>query len=67
MVYDLTQPKNSRVVSVEVLCASCDVPTYNKLEKNQTYNVLLTDFLQSGGDGYSMLKDLKTTSLGTFI
>ncbi|XP_050489255.1 protein 5NUC-like isoform X1 [Bombus huntii] len=64
VVYDLTQPKNSRVISVEVLCASCNVPTYNKLEKNRTYNVLLTDFLQSGGDGYSMLKDLKTTSLG---
>lgn len=66
MVYNLTLPRKSRVVSVEVLCASCNVPTYSKLEKNQTYNVLLTDFMQSGGDGYSMLKDLQTTSLGTF-
>ncbi|OAD55321.1 Protein 5NUC [Eufriesea mexicana] len=64
VVYDLSRPKNSRVVSVEVLCSFCNVPTYSKLQNNQTYNVLLPDFMQSGGDGYSMLKDLKTESLG---
>ncbi|KAK9302569.1 hypothetical protein QLX08_005452 [Tetragonisca angustula] len=64
VVYNLTLPRKSRVVSVEVLCASCNIPTYSKLEKNQTYTVLLTDFMQSGGDGYSMLEDLQTTSLG---
>lgn len=64
VVYDLTQPRNLRVVSVEVLCAACSVPTYSPLQKNQSYNVLLTDFMQSGGDGYNMLKDLKTYDLG---
>ncbi|XP_076763581.1 protein 5NUC isoform X2 [Xylocopa sonorina] len=64
VVYDLTQPKNSRVVSVDVLCASCNVPTYSRLNKDETYNVLLIDFMQSGGDGYTMLKNLKTVSLG---
>lgn len=64
VIYDLSQPKNSRIVSAKVLCASCNIPTYSKLEKNQSYNVLLTDFMQSGGDGYSMLKNLQTQPLG---
>ena len=67
VVYDLSRPKNSRVVSVQVQCASCDIPAYSELERNKTYNVLLSDFMQSGGDGYVMLKDLKTQSLGITI
>ncbi|CAK9801437.1 Protein 5NUC [Anthophora plagiata] len=65
VVYDLTQPKNSRVVSVQVLCAFCSVPTYSELRMNETYSVLLPDFMQSGGDGYSMLKDLKASPIGS--
>ncbi|CAK9817344.1 Protein 5NUC [Anthophora quadrimaculata] len=65
VVYDLTQPKNSRVVSVQVLCALCSVPTYSELRMNETYTVLLSDFMQSGGDGYSMLKDLKASPIGS--
>lgn len=64
VVYDLTRPTNSRVVSVEVLCASCSVPMYSRLEKNKTYDVLLTDFMQTGGDGYTMLKHLKARDIG---
>ncbi|KZC05760.1 Protein 5NUC [Dufourea novaeangliae] len=64
VVYDLTRPKNSRVVSVQVQCASCSIPSYSELKKNETYNVLLNDFMQAGGDGYVMLKDLKTQPLG---
>lgn len=64
VVYDLSKPKNSRVISVQVQCADCDVPSYSKLEKNKTYNALLLDFMQSGGDGYTMLKDLKAQPLG---
>ncbi|XP_017884500.1 protein 5NUC-like [Ceratina calcarata] len=64
VVYDLTRPNNSRVLSVEVLCASCNIPMYSKLEKNKSYTVLLTDFMQTGGDGYSMLKDLKARDIG---
>lgn len=66
MTYDLSKPKNSRVVSVQVQCALCNVPAYSKLEMNNSYNVLLIDFMQSGGDGYSMLKDLKPLPLGIF-
>ncbi|KOC68565.1 Protein 5NUC [Habropoda laboriosa] len=64
VIYDLTQPKNSKVVSVQVLCALCSIPMYNELQKNENYSVLLPDFMQSGGDGYSMLKDLQAVPIG---
>ncbi|XP_078036024.1 protein 5NUC [Augochlora pura] len=65
VVYDLTKPSNSKVVSVYVQCANCSIPSYSELKKNETYTVLMPDFMQSGGDGYTMLKDLKTYPLGS--
>ncbi|KAG5325745.1 5NTD protein, partial [Pseudoatta argentina] len=63
VVYDMSQPQNSRVVSVYVQCAACRIPTYSKLQKNATYNVLINDFLAKGGDGFHMLEGLQTISL----
>ncbi|TGZ48693.1 Protein 5NUC [Temnothorax longispinosus] len=63
VVYDVSQPPNSRVVSVQVQCAACRVPAYSQLQKNVTYNVLVNNFLAKGGDGFHMLEGLKTTPL----
>ncbi|CAM5131846.1 unnamed protein product [Natator depressus] len=57
MVYDLSRPPGSRVVSIEVLCTACRVPAYVPLQMDETYKVILPSFLQQGGDGYSMLKN----------
>ncbi|KAL2740481.1 protein 5NUC-like [Vespula squamosa] len=62
--YDLSRPPNSRVVSVKVRCAACNIPSYSDLDKNATYQVLINDFMYNGGDGYKMLKDLKYTTMG---
>lgn len=67
VVYDVSRPPNSRVVSVQVQCAACRVPAYSELKKNVTYNVLVNDFLAKGGDGFHVLEGLETVSLGTFI
>ncbi|XP_014477407.1 PREDICTED: protein 5NUC-like [Dinoponera quadriceps] len=64
VTYDMTQPKNSRVVSVQVQCADCQIPTYSDLQENATYKVLVNDFMANGGDGFHMLEGLKSTSLG---
>lgn len=55
-----------RVVSAKALSTSCDVPKYFEIEKNETYKVLITDFMYGGGDGYSMIKGSKKESLGEF-
>lgn len=57
VVYDLSRPPGSRVVSIEVLCTACRVPAYVPLQMDETYKVILPSFLQQGGDGYSMLKN----------
>lgn len=51
--FNLTQPSGSRVQSVQVRCAKCDVPRFYDLQENQTYNVIVTSFLTEGGDGHS--------------
>lgn len=53
MIYDLSRPSGSRVESVRVRCASCDVPRYDDLDVNQSYNVVINTFLSGGGDGHS--------------
>ncbi|XP_074847051.1 5'-nucleotidase isoform X2 [Carettochelys insculpta] len=61
VVYDLSRPPGSRVVSIEVLCTACRVPAYVPLQMDETYKVILPSFLQQGGDGYSMLKEKSLT------
>lgn len=63
----MSQPPNSRIVSVKVRCAACQIPEYTELQKNVIYNVLINNFLAKGGDGFHMLEGLETTSLGMFI
>lgn len=54
VTYDLSKPSGSRVVSVQALCTECDVPRYYDLESSRTYKVIISSFLNEGGDGYSM-------------
>ncbi|XP_064539669.1 apyrase isoform X2 [Drosophila montana] len=57
VTYDYTKPVNSRVVSVLVRCADCDVPIYEPLEPAKVYRIASPDFLQGGGDGFTMLAE----------
>ncbi|XP_069707371.1 5'-nucleotidase [Phaenicophaeus curvirostris] len=57
VVYDLSRAPGSRVVSLEVLCTACRVPTYVPLQMHEVYNVTLPSYMLFGGDGYHMLKD----------
>ena len=54
--YNLCHPIGQRVQNVQVRCANCTVPRYEKLVRNRMYGILITDFLFGGGDGYNMLK-----------
>uniref|UniRef100_A0A8D0H4L0 Snake venom 5'-nucleotidase n=1 Tax=Sphenodon punctatus TaxID=8508 RepID=A0A8D0H4L0_SPHPU len=56
VVYDLSRSPGSRVVSIDVLCTACRVPTYVPLQMEKTYKVILPSYLSMGGDGYQMLK-----------
>ncbi|WAR06763.1 5NTD-like protein [Mya arenaria] len=51
--YNVNKPVGQRVVSVDVRCRDCDVPTYSPLENDTIYSVLMTNFVIEGGDGFS--------------
>ncbi|XP_023389179.1 5'-nucleotidase isoform X1 [Pteropus vampyrus] len=57
VVYDLSQKPGDRVVTLDVLCTRCRVPSYEPLKMDEVYKVVLPSFLASGGDGYQMIKD----------
>ncbi|CAH1390170.1 unnamed protein product [Nezara viridula] len=52
VTYDLTKEPGSKVVSVETLCGACSVPTYSPLRLNDTYSILVTEYLVQGGDQF---------------
>lgn len=57
MVYDLSRKPGDRVVTLDVLCTQCRVPSYEPLKMDEVYKVILSNFLANGGDGYQMIKD----------
>ncbi|XP_033150279.1 apyrase [Drosophila busckii] len=57
VTYDYSKPVNSRVVSAQVRCADCEVPLYEPLDVKKIYRIVSPNFLQNGGDGYSMLAE----------
>lgn len=52
VVYDVTKGENGRVISVQILCADCDKPTYNDIDFDRMYNIIVPEFLLNGGDGH---------------
>ncbi|XP_034952446.1 protein 5NUC-like [Chelonus insularis] len=64
VVYNLLKPVGSRVASVLIRCAKCRVPEYEKLEVNNTYTIIISDFLHGGGDGFDMLRNHPWTITG---
>lgn len=59
VVYNITRPVNDRVLSVDVLCQKCLVPTYEPLDLTKTYRVIAQSFLAQGGDNFLMLSSNK--------
>ncbi|XP_023933132.1 5'-nucleotidase [Lingula anatina] len=57
VVYDISKPVGSRVVSVDVRCADCIVPKFQPLIKTKIYEVITSSFILGGGDDYSVLRD----------
>ncbi|XP_017836103.1 protein 5NUC-like [Drosophila busckii] len=52
VVYDFGRAAGNRVVSVLVRCAECIAPSYSPLNTTAEYNIVVTDFLLRGGDGF---------------
>lgn len=57
VVYDMSKPVNSRVVSLYALCRVCEgnIPKYEPIDEEKFYRVVAPDFLARGGDGFEMI------------
>lgn len=54
VVFNVTMPAYSRIVSVDVLCNKCLVPTYLPLDDTEKYRIVVGSFLAGGGDGFEV-------------
>lgn len=52
VVFNVTEPIDSRVVSVEILCRQCDIPRYEPLDVEQWYRIIMPSFIGAGGNGF---------------
>lgn len=59
--YNLSKPKNSRVVNVWVRC--CGDTVHSPLFKDKIYHILMPQFLSAGGDGFSVFSTLPSNIL----
>ncbi|XP_062541986.1 apyrase [Armigeres subalbatus] len=57
VVYNVTNPIGERVLSVDVLCYDCMVPSYSPLNPFKYYRVITNSFLVGGGDGFTILTE----------
>lgn len=57
VLYDLKKPNYKRVESVEIRCADCPIPKYEKLDESQIYRVVTNSYVKEGGDGFQMIKE----------
>ena len=57
LVFDVRKDVGDRVVSVKVICDDCDDDVYELLDDDKTYNIVSSNYVISGGDGYTMIED----------
>lgn len=57
MKYNLNNPEGQRIVDVKVVCSECEVPEYLPLDNDKFYDIVLSNYLLNGGDGYTMIRD----------
>ena len=69
VVYDLSQPEGQRVKNIKVKCADCEIPEFVDLEPSKIYKIVMSSFLATGGDGYSVIPDntVKRHLFGEFL
>lgn len=63
VVYNPDMPEGNRVVSVQVRCADCLVPSYSYMNDSAYYNVIVPQFLVDGGDGYDLIDRANPVSI----
>lgn len=67
VTYDMNNPPNDRLVTVKARCGNCSVPQYFPVDDDSVYDVVMSEYLQQGKDGFNMIKDEAISSSYTGI
>merc|ERR1712150_318188 len=59
LVYDVTRRPGQRLVSAKIRCEECKEKTFEDLLDDKVYNVVTSNYVLDGGDGYTMLEESK--------
>lgn len=62
VVYDVRKPVGQRVVSLKVVCHSCQ-EGFVEVEDSKQYNVVTSNYVVGGGDNYTMITNNMITHL----
>jgi 5'-nucleotidase len=53
--YDLSQPIGRRLRKMRVRCGYCLIPKYEDIDLSNRYEIVISDYIVFGGDGYTMI------------
>jgi 5'-nucleotidase len=57
VVFNMTKPAYSKIVSLDVLCRLCEVPRYDPINDDKWYRIVVNNFLLMNGDNFAMIRD----------
>lgn len=57
VTYDIKNAVGSRVQSVNIQCSECKLPSYEPIDLEKKYTIIMTKYMAYGGDQYKMIKD----------
>ncbi|XP_012260987.2 apyrase-like [Athalia rosae] len=53
--FNLSNSQNSRLTDLKIRCRACQVPTYEDVDPDEWYRIVLVSYLTTGGDGHTIL------------
>ena len=56
VVFDVRKEVGDRLVSAKAVCDECDDDMYEDLDDDEVYNLVASNYVISGGDGYTMIE-----------
>jgi len=57
VVYNMKKPVGSRVQSVMMQCSECKIPSYEPINLDKQYKLIMSNYIANGGDQYEMIKE----------
>ncbi|XP_043226693.1 snake venom 5'-nucleotidase-like [Amphibalanus amphitrite] len=65
VTYNMDCPLGIRLLHLEIVCTDCLVPRLEPVRAENTYRVLMSNYLTGAGDGYDIIRDNKIEELNT--